>query len=120
MTIFKAFRRGSARAKATQQSTSGTTAKAAPTRGDYRAVSVAPGSPCCSAATTIAGTRYLPRDAPRLPLVACTMTPACSCKFKKVVDRRDGERRDTDAKANNSVVSGTKDRRRAGRRAAKA
>src|ERR1700722_13337959 len=60
---------------------------------DYRAVLVVRGIRCCSAVNEIAGKPYLFREAPRLPLVKCTMPANCACKFKKASDRRDGERR---------------------------
>ena len=43
------------------------------TGGDFRAVSIAPSIMCCSAAMRATERTYLLRDAPRLPLAACTM-----------------------------------------------
>lgn len=60
---------------------------------DYRAVLIAPGVDCCLAANFSSGERYLLRDAPRLPLAGCTKPAECSCKYNKVHDRRDAERR---------------------------
>jgi hypothetical protein len=63
------------------------------TAGDFRSVSVEPSLICCSAALHAAGKPYLLRQAPRLPLESCTMPASCSCKFRKNVDRREGDRR---------------------------
>jgi hypothetical protein len=60
---------------------------------DFRAVSLAPSGRCCAAAQLATGKRLLLRDAPRLPLQACTMPANCSCKFRKNADRRDSDRR---------------------------
>jgi hypothetical protein len=61
--------------------------------GDFRAVSIAPGITCCAAARCAMESTYLLREAPRLPLAACTMPGNCSCKFRKNADRRNSERR---------------------------
>jgi hypothetical protein len=58
---------------------------------DYRSVSITPGIKCCLAAKSSKGKHFLMRDAPRLPLLDCTMPTGCSCAFKKSSDRRDGE-----------------------------
>jgi hypothetical protein len=58
------------------------------TAGDFRAVSIAPGSMCCSAAMRATEKPYLSREAPRLPWEACTKPTNCSCKFRKNADRR--------------------------------
>ena len=63
------------------------------TGGDFRAVSLAPSIRCCAAAKHATGRRVLLREAPRLPLEACTMPTNCSCKFRKDADRRDSDRR---------------------------
>src|ERR1700730_6005488 len=63
------------------------------TGGDFRAVSLAPSIRCCAAAKHAKGRRVLLREAPRLPLEACTMATNCSCKFRKDADRRDSDRR---------------------------
>jgi hypothetical protein len=62
---------------------------------DYRAVLIAPGVTCCLAANISSDERYLLRDAPRLPLAACTKPAACSCRYTKVHDRRAADRRQT-------------------------
>lgn len=41
-------------------------------------------------------TRYLSRDAPRLPLPGCPTPDECPCTFKHFEDRRNGPRRNSD------------------------
>jgi hypothetical protein len=85
---------------------------------DYRSVSVAPGIKCCAAAKAGVSKRVLFRDAPRLPLASCTMPTACSCKFKKASDRRDGDRREIGVTETGRWYTGL-DHRKRGRRSAK-
>ncbi len=61
--------------------------------GPYRAVELAPTLMCCAQATRAMGKRILMRDSPSLPFKGCTMPKDCSCKFRKISDRRDGDRR---------------------------
>jgi len=61
--------------------------------GDFRAVEISPRVLCCEASRRVAGKRYLIGQAPRMPLMGCTMPMACSCTFLKSKDRRDGDRR---------------------------
>jgi hypothetical protein len=84
--------------------------------GDYRAVSLVSSSGRCAAAKDAAGKRYLLREAPRLPLAACTMPTNCSCKFRKNSDRRDGDRRLLGETETNRWFSGPESRKRGGRR----
>ena len=89
---------------------------------DYRAVSIAPGIKSCLAATEIAGKRYLFREGLRVPLAGCTMPANCVCKFKKVSDRRDEERRNPGPNEPSRWFVGSENRKlpgRAGRRFAK-
>jgi hypothetical protein len=86
---------------------------------DYRAVAVAPGLKCCSAATALAGKSFLSREAPRLPLANCTIPANCSCKFKKAADRRDGDRRELGPSETGRWFAGPENRMRAGRRSPK-
>jgi hypothetical protein len=86
---------------------------------DYRAVSVAPGSKCCSSANAMVGKTYLSREAPRLPLVNCTMPTNCACKFKKASDRRDGDRRELGVSETGRWFAGPENRKRGGRRLGK-
>jgi hypothetical protein len=86
------------------------------TAGDFRAVSIAPSLECCVAAMHAAGRTYLLREAPRLPLEACTMPTNCSCKFHKNADRRDGDRRLFGATETNQWFAGPDRRKNSGRR----
>jgi hypothetical protein len=83
---------------------------------DFRAVTIAPSGACCTAAKQSAATRYLMREAPRLPLAACTMAADCSCKFRKVPDRREGDRRLFGGCVTNRWYSGAESRKRHSRR----
>ena len=95
------------------------TAPSAPAGQDYRAVSVAPGIKCCSAAKNALGNSYLSREAPRLPLQNCTMPANCSCKFKKAPDRRDSDRREPGVTETGRWFAGPEHRKRGGRRSPK-
>jgi len=86
------------------------------TAGDFRAVSIAPSLECCAAAMRATGRPYLLRDAPRLPLKACTMPTNCSCKFHKNADRRDGDRRLFGATETNRWFAGPDNRKHGCRR----
>ena len=86
------------------------------TGGDFRAVSIAPNIMCCTAAMRAVGKTYLLRDAPRLPLAACTMPKHCSCKFHKNADRREKDRRLFGASETSRWFEGLESRRRATRR----
>jgi hypothetical protein len=83
--------------------------------GAYRAISVVPGGKCCSAAKSIAGRRYLSREAPRLPLELCTMSTGCSCKFKKGLERRGSDRRLNGMTETSRWFAGPENRKRAQR-----
>jgi hypothetical protein len=63
----------------------------------WHAVSVVTGRWCCEAARGLIGSRYLSRDAPRLPLVQCSAPEFCTCMYKHHVDRRGQPRRKDDA-----------------------
>ena len=84
--------------------------------GDFRAVSLAPGIRCCAAAKHATGRGVLLREAPRLPLEACTMPTNCSCKFLKAADRRDSDRRLLGATETGRWFAGPESRKRGGRR----
>ena len=86
------------------------------TAGDFRAVSIAPNLICCAAAMRATDRRHLPRDAPRLPLAACTMPTKCLCKFRKNADRRNGDRRRFGATETNRWFAGPDNRQRGCRR----
>jgi len=84
--------------------------------GDFRAVSLAPSIRCCAAARHATGRRVLLREAPRLPLEACTMPANCACKFRKDADRRDSDRRLLGAAERKHWFGGPENRKRGGRR----
>jgi hypothetical protein len=84
--------------------------------GDFRTVEIAPSSMCCAAAMHATGRPYLLREAPRLPLPACTKPAKCSCKFRKNTDRRDSDRRLFGATETNRWFAGVESRKRGGRR----
>ena len=86
--------------------------------GDFRSVEIAPSIMCCAAATGATGRPYLLREAPRLPLEACTMPTNCACKFRKNADRRDSDRRLFGATETNRWFAGLESRKRGGRRSA--
>jgi hypothetical protein len=86
------------------------------TARDFRSVSVEPSIMCCTAAMRAAGRPHLLRDAPRLPLEACTTPTDCSCKFRKSADRRDGDRRLFGATETNRWFPGLDNRKRRSRR----
>ena len=86
--------------------------------GDYRAVSLVSSSGRCAAAKDAAGKRYLLREAPRLPLAACTMPTNCSCKFRKHTDLRDSDRRALGAIEASRWLAAPERRKRGGRRPA--
>ena len=88
------------------------------TGGDFRAVSIVPSIVCCTAAMRANGRTYLLHEAPRLPLAACTMPKNCSCKFRKIADRRDRDRRLFGASETNRWFAGLESRRRGVRRSA--
>jgi hypothetical protein len=67
-------------------------AKAKPAGGRFGAVEIRVRAGACQAARALEGRRYLSKEAPALPLPACTVAQ-CSCKFTKWSDRRAEHRR---------------------------
>jgi hypothetical protein len=61
----------------------------------HHAVSIVPGYRCCHEARELAGTRFLSREAPALPLKNCG-SDNCSCRYEHHEDRRGGPRRARD------------------------
>lgn len=61
-------------------------------RSRYHCVEVRSGNAACEAAEQFAGVRFLPNEAPSLPLPGCG-TPKCTCSFIHHDDRRDDIRR---------------------------
>jgi hypothetical protein len=107
-----------AREHPTKNPAPGAGSKPSDTGRDYRAVSLAPGGVCCVAAKKTPGKRYLLREAPRLPLVDCTMPTNCSCKFRKHTDLRDSDRRALGAIEASRWLAASERRKRGGRRPA--
>ena len=65
-----------------------------PTGGNrWHAVSVFNASVACPAATELLSKRFLPPDAPRLPMANCAWPSKCACIFRHYADRRAGPRR---------------------------
>ena len=87
-------------------------------KSDFRAVEIAPSVMCCAAAKQVSGRLYLLPQAPRLPLMGCTMPTKCSCKFRKTADRRDSDRRMFGATETNRWFVGSDSRKLRGRRSA--
>jgi hypothetical protein len=77
----------------------------------WHAVSVVTGRWCCDAARSIIGTRYLSREAPRLPLAQCSSMEACSCSYRHHVDRRGTPRRKDEAMGMRRMAPVPNDRR---------
>lgn len=62
----------------------------------YSAVEVVPGEDAsCEAVRSIAGKRFLSKEAPLFPLKDCDQ-PRCDCKYRRYPDRRSAARRVTD------------------------
>lgn len=86
--------------------------------GDFRAVEIAPGAMCCTAAKQAMGRSYLMRAAPRLPLMGCTTPTDCSCRYFKNPDRRDSDRRLFGSTETGRWFAGMESRKMGGRRSA--
>jgi len=59
----------------------------------WRAVSIVGGPGACPAATELNAKRFLPQDAPRLPMLDCTWPSKCTCVYRHHADRRATPRR---------------------------
>src|ERR1700692_1077891 len=81
----------------------------------YHAVAIVPGASCCAAARDLRTRRFLSREAPPLPLAACTVSP-CRCSYKHYDDRRRKARRASDRIGQPPPWSGTERRAASGRR----
>jgi hypothetical protein len=62
----------------------------------WHAVTVVLNGSSCAAAALCRNTRFLSKDAPRLPLPACSHPDQCRCVFRHHDDRRAGPRRSAD------------------------
>lgn len=59
----------------------------------WHAVTVVLRESSCAAAALCRNTRFLAREAPRLPLPKCAHPEQCPCTFRHYEDRRNGPRR---------------------------
>lgn len=95
-------------------------ARAAPsgkTAGQFAAVTIVPGAPCCGAAAELRGRAMLVVKHTRLPLSDCATPESCKCRFQKQADRREGdERRLAGLLHMNAWYAGTEKRLKQGRR----
>ena len=64
-----------------------------PVGDQWHAVSVVVGALPCPAATELSTKRFLPQDAPLLPMPNCAWPPKCRCVYRHYADRRAGPRR---------------------------
>src|ERR1700676_2854237 len=62
----------------------------------WHAVSVMAGLTTCPAAEGLRGQRFLADEAPRLPLLECSLSVRCTCIYRHFSDRRHSPRRETD------------------------
>jgi hypothetical protein len=62
----------------------------------WHAVTVVLHDTSCAAAALCRNTRFLSKDAPRLPLPTCPHPEQCRCTFRHHEDRRAGPRRTED------------------------
>jgi hypothetical protein len=67
--------------------------KPSPLRLRFHAIGIVPGPKSCPLVQSLRGQRLLSVDAPRLPLVGCSCTTQCDCRFHHYADRRAGPRR---------------------------
>jgi hypothetical protein len=83
----------------------------------WHAVSIVSSSACCPAAMGLLDTRFLSKEAPGLPLKACSMSAKCRCSYQHHDDRRGLSRRTPDVWSPGRVsYSGEERRRERGRR----
>ena len=66
-----------------------------PHASTWHCVAIQRGKDSCAAARVLAGKRFLPREAPQLPLSVCT-SAACECAYLHFKDRRHSKRRAVD------------------------
>jgi len=59
----------------------------------WHAVAIKPKGQCCDAVQAHRHARFLPSDAPRLPLEECNTSDTCTCVYKHHADRRAQPRR---------------------------
>ena len=88
------------------------TAPVAERRSPWHAVSVVSSAACCPAALSQVGIRFLSKEAPGLPLSACSMRSECRCSYQHHDDRRGLSRRIPDLLSPGRVAYGGQERRR--------
>ena len=76
----------------------GKTPTATPKKSQWSAVSLVPGTKCCTAVKAAARRRWLSPVAPRFPLPGCDMK-TCECRYQHHADRRAAPRRRADRDA---------------------
>lgn len=86
--------------------------KPRPLRLRYHAVTVVAGADACALAKALKDVRLLSVEAPRLPLVGCTRSEDCQCKYQHHSDRRAGARRSGLRNVRNVVPGEPANRRR--------
>jgi hypothetical protein len=88
------------------------------TRLKFHAVSIIPGKSCCTQVQSLQGVRLLSAQAPRLPIVGCTMAQNCQCRYQHHEDRRGPSRRSglRSPIAGEWIMTGGDRRRAVGRR----
>ena len=57
-------------------------------RTPWHAVSIVSSAAYCATAMGLLGTRFLSKEAPRLPLMGCLMGSDCRCSYQHHEDRR--------------------------------
>ena len=59
----------------------------------WHAVGITAPAAACAAVQELSGKRFLPADAPRIPLYECSSPLTCACVCRHFADRRAGSRR---------------------------
>lgn len=79
-------------------------------RHPYRCVAIKCGAKSCATARDLEGQRFLPHEAPLLPLPNCDCA-ACRCSYARFDDRRDDQRRRPHAMGRGFADAGGRERR---------
>lgn len=86
--------------------------KPRPLRLRFHAVTIVAGANACGLAQALKDVRLLSVEAPRLPLVGCTRSDDCQCKYQHHADRRAGARRSGLRNVRTNVPGAPANRRR--------
>ena len=86
---------------------------AASSTGRWHAVEIRCGPRSCEAVRAAAGRRYLPGEAPPLPLAECDCAARCECRYRHHEDRRARARRADDGPFAPPAVQRQDERRQA-------